>query len=80
MSAPKVANESAVRISDQSVKNRLLQDVNLRVRRSRVVVHLTHCHRQTHVAWATTRLPWTQRQWNAVLFTDEFSFRVDFAD
>jgi hypothetical protein len=41
---------------------------------------LTQCHRQTHVAWATTRLHWTQRQWKAVLFADEFRFHVDFAD
>jgi transposase len=75
VSASKVAKElhpmSGVRKSDQSVKNRLLQDVNLRARRPRVAVHLTYCHRQTHVAWATTRIHWTLRQWNAVLFTDE---------
>jgi hypothetical protein len=45
VSASKVASElhptSGVWISDQGVKNRLLRDVNLRVRRPRVAVHLT---------------------------------------
>jgi hypothetical protein len=41
---------------------------------------LTQRHRQTHAAWATTRLYWTQRQWNVVLFTYEFCLHEDFAD
>jgi hypothetical protein len=41
---------------------------------------LTQSHRQTHVAWATTCLHWTLRQWNAVLFTDDFCLHGDFAD
>jgi hypothetical protein len=41
---------------------------------------LTQHHRQAHVSWATTRLLWTQRQWNAGLFTDEICFHGDFAD
>jgi hypothetical protein len=62
VSASKVANQLhltfGVRRIDQSVKNRLLQVVNIGVRRTRVAVHLTQRHRQTHVAWATTRLHW----------------------
>jgi hypothetical protein len=53
MSATKVANElhraSRVRICDQSKRNRLLRNVNLRARRPLAVVHLTQRHRQTHV-------------------------------
>jgi hypothetical protein len=41
---------------------------------------LTQHHRQTHVAWATTCLRWTQRLLNADLFTYEFCFHVDFVD
>jgi hypothetical protein len=29
---------------------------------------MTQRHRQTHVSLATTRLHWTQRQWDAVFF------------
>jgi hypothetical protein len=62
VSACKVANELhltfGVRIIDQSVKNRLLHIVNIRVQRHRVAVHLNQRYRQTHVAWATTRLHW----------------------
>ena len=83
MSAPKVANElhraSGVRMSAQSVRNRL-RTANLRARRPLVAVPLTQRHRQTRVAWATTHLRWTRRQWNTVLFTDESRFNVDFAD
>jgi hypothetical protein len=83
MSAPKVDDElhraSGVR-NDHSVSNKFLRNVNLRPRRSLVAVHFTQRHRQRHVAWATTRLRWTQRQWNTVLFTDEFHFHVNFAD
>jgi hypothetical protein len=43
-------------------------------------MHLTQRHRQMHVAWTTIRLRWTQRQWNAVLFTDEFCFHLAFVD
>jgi hypothetical protein len=32
--------------------------MNIRVRRPRVAELLTQRHRQTHVAWATTRLHW----------------------
>jgi hypothetical protein len=57
MSARKVANElhwaSGVRRSDQSVRNRFLQNASLSARRPLVVIHLTQRHRQTHVAWAT---------------------------
>jgi hypothetical protein len=70
VSACKVANELhlafGVRRIDQSVKNRLLQVVNIRVQRPRVAVHLSQCHRQTHVAWATTRL-----HWFLILFNEE---------
>jgi hypothetical protein len=84
MSAPKVANElnraCGVRISDQSVRNKLLQNINLHARKPVVAVHLTQHHRQTHVTWATTLLRWTLGEWNTVLFTDEFRCYVDFAD
>jgi transposase len=70
VSACKVVNELhlpfGVRRIDQSIKNRLLQVVNIRVRRPRVAVHLTQRHRQTHVAWATTR-----QHWILILFNKE---------
>jgi hypothetical protein len=54
--APKVANElhwaSGARISDQSVRNRLIRNVNLHAWRHLVAIHLTQRHRQTHAAWA----------------------------
>jgi hypothetical protein len=42
------------------------------VRRPLVAVNLSQRDRQTHVVWATTHLRWNQRQWNTVLFTDQF--------
>jgi hypothetical protein len=41
---------------------------------------VTQRHHQTHVAWAVTRLYWTQWQWITCLFTGEFCFYVDFAE
>jgi hypothetical protein len=58
----------------------LLQNVNLRARIPLVAVHFTQRHRQTHVTLVTTRLRWTHRQWNTVLYTDKFLFHVDFAN
>jgi hypothetical protein len=76
MTAPKVANDlhraSGVRISDQSVRNTLVLYINLRAGRPLVAAHLSHRQHQMHVAWATTRVRWTQRQWDTVLFSCGF--------
>jgi hypothetical protein len=81
LSASKVANKlhqaSGVRIWGTGCH---VQDVNFRIQRPLVAIHLTQSHCQTHVAWATIHLRWTLQQWNAVLFTNEFRFRRDFAN
>jgi hypothetical protein len=77
MSAPKVASElhweSGVRISDQSVSNRLLRNVNLLAQRPLVVVHLTHVIVKRMLQPAVCA-------GLRVFFTDEFRFQVEFAD
>jgi hypothetical protein len=65
VSAFKAASElhptSGVRKSEQSLKNRLLWDVNLPAQMLRVLAHLNNFDREMNVAWATTRLHWTLR-------------------
>lgn len=83
MSAPKIArqlrNATGVRISGQTVRNRL-RSVGLKGMRPVVSVPLTQRHRRLRVQWATLHQRWIQRHWNEVLFTDESRFNVEFAD
>ena len=45
-----------------------------------VGIPLTHRHRQERLQWVRGHRPWTRRQWNNVLFTDESRFNVSIAD
>ena len=72
-------NAAGVRISTQTIRNRL-HDAGLGSRRPAIRVPLTRYHMQMHLAWAWDHVTWTQNDWAPVLFTDEFRFCVDFTD
>ncbi len=70
---------TAVRISSQTVRNRL-HAANLRARRPAVRPKLTARHRAARLLWARQHVNWQLRHWTSVLFTDESRFCVDFHD
>ena len=70
-------NATSVRISTQTIRNRL-HDAGLRSRRPAIWVLLTRYHVQMRLAWAWDHVTWTQNDWAPVLFTDESRFCVDF--
>ena len=72
-------NATGVRISTQTIRNRL-HDADLRSRRPAIRVPLTRYHVQMRLAWAWDHVTWTQNDWAPVLFTDESRFCVDFTD
>ena len=72
-------NATGVRISTQTIRNRL-HDVGLRSRRPAIRVPLTRYHVQMRLAWARDHVTLTQNDWAPVLFTDESRFCVDFTD
>ena len=72
-------NATSVRISTQTIRNRL-HDAGLRSRRPAIRVPLTRYHVQMRLAWARDHATWTQNDWAPVLFTDESRFCVDFTD
>ena len=72
-------NATGVRISTQTIRNRL-QDACLRSRRPAIRVPLTRYHVQMRLAWARDHVTWTQNDWAPVLFRDESRFCVDFTD
>ena len=72
-------NATGVRISTQTIRNRL-HDAGLRSRRPAIRVPLTRYHVQMRFAWARDHATWTQNDWAPVLFTDESRFCVDFTD
>ena len=72
-------NATGVRISTQTIRNRL-HDAGLRSRRPAIRVPLTRYHVQMRLAWARDHVTWTQNDWARVLFTDESRFCVDFTD
>ena len=72
-------NATGVRISTQTIRNRL-HDAGLRSRRPAIRVPLTRYHVQMRLAWAREHVTWTQNEWAPVLFTDESRFCVDFTD
>ena len=72
-------NATSVRISTQTIRNRL-HDAGLRSRRPAIRVPLTLYHVQMRLARARDHVTWTQNDWAPVLFTDESRFCVDFTD
>ena len=72
-------NATGVRISTQTIRNRL-HDAGLRSRRPAIRVPLTRYYVQILLAWARDHVTWTQNDWAPVLFTDESRFCVDFTD
>ena len=72
-------NATSVRISTQTIRNRL-HDAGLRSRRPAIRVPLTRYHMQMCLAWARDHVTWTRNDWAPVLFTDESRFCVDFTD
>ena len=72
-------NATGVRISTQTIRNRL-HDAGLRSRRPAIRVPLTRYHMQMRLAWARDHVTWTQNDLAPVLFTDESRFCVDFTD
>ena len=72
-------NATGVRISTQTIRNRL-HDAGLRSRRPAIRVPLTRYHVQMRLAWARDHVTWTQNDWAPVLFTDESRFYVVFTD
>ena len=72
-------NATCVRISTQTIRNRL-HDAGLRSRRPAIRVPLTRYHVQMRLVWAQDHVTWIQIDWAPVLFTDESRFCVDFTD
>ena len=72
-------NGTGVRISTQTVRNRL-HEFGLNARRLAVHVPLTRQHVQDWLDFARIHVRWTIRDWTPVLFTDESRFYLDFTD
>ena len=73
-------NGTGVRISTQTVRNRLYE-FGLSARRPAVRVPLTRQHVQGRLDFARTHVRWTIRDWTPVLFfIDESRFCLDFTD
>ena len=72
-------NATGVRISTQTIRNRL-HDAGPRSRRPAIRVLLTRYHVQMRLAWARDHVTRTQNDWAPALFTDESRFCVDFTD
>ncbi|CAF4872670.1 unnamed protein product [Pieris macdunnoughi] len=70
---------TGVEISEQTVRNRLLE-ANLRSRRPVRAVRLTIQHRQARRQFAQNHANWQLRHWRPVLFTDESRFRLTRCD
>lgn len=70
-----LVNASGVRISDQTVRNRLHDD-RMRARRPAMGVFLTRRHRRERLDFARDHQNWQEDQWSLVLFSDESRFTV----
>lgn len=70
---------TGVEISDQTVRNRLME-ANLRSRRPVRAMRLTIQHRQARRRFAQNHANWQLRHWRPVLFTDESRFRLTRCD
>ena len=68
-----------VRISDQTVRNRLHQ-CGLRARRPLKGSTLKQRHRAAPLQWGRTRLRWNRNTWQNILFSDESRFCLKFSD
>ena len=68
-----------VRISDQTVRNRLHQ-CGLRARRPLKGSTLKQRHRAARLQWGRTRLRWNRNTWQNILFSDESRFCLKFSD
>jgi hypothetical protein len=70
-----------MRVSDQIVRMRLLRNVNLRARRLLVAIHFTHLQLSSNTCClGNHKSALDSATKEDILFTDEFSFHVDFAD
>ena len=72
-------NGTGVRISTQTVRNRLYE-FGLNARIPAIRVPLTRQHVQDRLDLARIHVSWTIRDWTPVLFTDESRFCLDFTD
>jgi len=72
-------NTTGTKVCLKTVRNRL-RAARLKACRPYVGIPLTHRYRQERLQWVLGHRPWTRRQWNNVLFTDESRFNVSFAD
>ena len=72
-------NGTGVRISTQTVRNRL-HEFGLNARIPAIRVPLTRQHAQDRSDLARIHVRWTIRDWTPVLFTDESRFCLDFID
>ena len=70
---------TGVRVSDQTIRNRLHED-NMRSRRPARCPELTPQHRRARVEFARDHQNWQLRQWRPILFTDESRFHVSTCD
>ena len=71
-------NGTGVRISTQTVKNRL-HELGLNAKRPAIPLSLTRQHVQYRLDFARTHVRWTIRDWTPALFT-EYRFCFDFDD
>ena len=72
-------NGNGVRISTQTVRNRL-HEFRLNARIPAIRVWLTRQNVQDRFDFARTHVRWTFRDWTPVLITDESRFCLDFTD
>ena len=72
-------NGTGVRISTQTVRNRL-HEIRQIARRLAIRVPLTRQHMQDRLDFARTHVRWTIRDWTPVLFTDKSKFCLNFID
>ena len=72
-------NGTGVRISTQTVRNRL-HEFELDARGRAIRVPLTRQHMQDRLDFSRTHVRWTIRDWTRMLFTDESRFCLNFTD
>ena len=70
---------TGVRVSDQTVRNRL-HGAGLRARRPLRAVPLTAAHRAARLQFAQDHRNWQLRHWRPVLFTDESRYTLSSCD
>ena len=75
----RLQSASGVRVSDQTVRNRLHQS-GLRSRRPAKRIPLKQRHREARLRSSEEHVRWTNAQWSPILFTDESRFCLDFFD